>query len=425
MAKIVLGKTVEQLEKEEAELQRAREAEVQQAIQDRQNKLQELHKVQKRNKYIIFGGVGLLTAVLLVFGTYNTFIKQGLTDDDVKEIVNQVRYTDVFPSEGLDNYMRDNCSALFEKYMQLDMQKDGKNIKSVEVNPDSCYILKVRKISPTIAQVYFGVDITTTENDTPVTDEATLEQLKRTGFAPTASSTESDTTSSDSDTATSSSDTGSDDNTSTSSDTSFGLTTNDTTETAQIDKSISYSSSGDSDNLDHYYTTNNGAVLKAGKVTTQRYYFYIPIELVYTYDGDTPVTSGYAPAGDMNLYSLEETDQTDFSDISIDDVFAFDEASVLDEDTTNKMQVKVDNTLRALYEGEDTSQDFLNYRKFKTYDNKYVGIDSFVAYSTPNALGYNVKLSYKVITPQGFTYTMNTYLIVEQNGSTWVIKGML
>lgn len=424
MAKIVLGKTVEQLEKEEAELQRAREAEVQQAIQDRQNKLNELHRVQKRNKYIIFGGVGLVAAVLLVFGTYNTFIKQGLTDNDVQEIVNQMRYTDVFPSEGLDDYMRDNCSALFEKYMQLDLQKDGKNIKSVEVNPDSCYILKVKKISPTIAQVYFGVDITTTENDTPVTDEATLEQLKRTGFAPTASSTESDDTSSE-DNTTTSSDTSSEDATATPNDTSFGLTTNDTTEPAQVDKSISYSSSANSDDLDHYYTTNNGAVLKAGKVTTQRYYFYIPIELVYTYDGDTPVTTGYAPAGDMNLYSLEETNQTDFSDISIDDVFVFDENSILDEDTTNKMQVKVDNTLRALYEGEDTSQDFLNYRKFKSYDNKYVGIDSFEAYSKPNSLGYNVKLSYKVITPQGFTYTMNTYLIVEQNGSTWVIKGML
>ena len=125
----------------------------------------------------------------------------------------------------------------------------------------------------------------------------------------------------------------------------------------------------------------------------------------------------------MNLYSLVETDMTNFDEITVDPVFAFDENAILDEDTTAKMQTKVNNTLRALYDGTiDTSQDFQNYRQFNNYGAQFVEISDFKAYSVPNALGYNVHVEYSIITATGFKYTLETYMLVEQNGGTWVIR---
>ena len=464
MAKVVLGKTPEELEAERAKKEREQEAEIQAAIQERQKKIQALHSKQKLNKFIVFAVIIVLTGILITFGTYNTFFKRGLTTEDVSNVVNQAMYRNIYPTEGLNNYVHDNCTALFEKYMTVDVKHGGKNIESVEVDPDSCYIFKVRKLSPTLSQVYFAVDIVTTEKDTIVTDPTIIEQLRRGGFGVNTNVTTDTTTvveelentepeeiiaieeetteetteeeNTEDIVESNNEDEVSDENTEETTDesTTEESTTEESVEedptpveseeleipTTEIDYAVNKTSE-----VNHYYMTANGVIMQSGKVTRERYYFYIPIELVYTYDGETPVTAGYAPAGNMNLYSLIETDQVDFKDININSVFAFNEEAELDEDTVNKMQVKVDNTLRSLYEGTDTSQDFLNYRLFNSYDGNYLGITEFMAYSEPNSLGYNVFVTYTIVTSQGFNYTLETYMKVEQNGSTWVVTDIM
>ena len=388
--------------------------------------------------------------------------------DDIQNTVNKATSSSKFPSEGLDNYVRDNVEALFNKYMSFNNKKSSNNIEKVEIDKNSCYVFKVRKLSSTLAQVYFSVDIITTEKDEMVTDKVTIEQLKKNGFAvdlnTTAQVNESINTNPNPNPATENTEVvedqsnspESDQNDNTSEETESIEETIEETESIEEtvqeesteetiseetipEETVVEESNPNNDyipmtevdfslnkgEVDHYYLTANGIIMKSGKVSTNRYNFYLPVELYYTYDNGTPVTSGYRAAGPMNLYSLNETDQTDFEDIIVSPVFAFKEDTKLDEDTTNKMRIKVDKTLGDLYSLRDTSQDFLNYRTFNTYNASYVGIDQFDAYSEPNSLGYNVYVRYTITTSQGFNYTLETYMDVQSSGNSWVIMQIL
>ena len=180
MARLVLGKTPEQLRAEEAEKQREIEAQIQEATRQRQAKIEALHKKQKTTKIAIIATASAVSAILLVFGTYNTFFKKTLTLEDVQPSINSSINSLNFPSEGLDNYIRENCESLFMKYMTYDMKNS--NIKSVEVDKNSCYISRVKKLNSTLAQVYFSVDVIVHENDKEVTDPNIIDSLKKSGL---------------------------------------------------------------------------------------------------------------------------------------------------------------------------------------------------------------------------------------------------
>ena len=452
MGKLVLGKTPEELEADRAKKEREQEAEIQASILERQKKLQALHSKQKTNKIIITLLIILISGILITFGTYNTFFKKGLTVDDVNKVVNSARYTDIYPSEGLDGYIRDNCENLFLKYFNDNKAGQGENIASVEVDKDSCYIFKVRKLSPTLAQVYFSVDIVTTMKDTKVTDQNVIEQLKRSGFGADLSKTSEPVVKTVTPTPAPVEETDKteveyvvDENgelvlddegnpipvetdateTDATEEVAEATPTPEPEEDLEIpNTSIDYQVNQTGETK-HYYMTGNGTIMESGEVIRERYSFYVPVKLAYQYDADgvTVVTTGYAIVDNMNLYSLVETDMVDFKEITVDPVFAFNKDKLLDEDTTAKMQTKVNNTLKALYEGTtDTSQDFQNFRKFNNYNAQFIGIDDFVAYSEPNYLGYNVHVRYSIVTDTGFKYTLETYMLVEQNGGTWVIR---
>lgn len=449
MGKLVLGKTPEELEAERAKKEREQEAEIQASILERQKKLQALHSKQKTNKIIITLLIVLVSGILITFGTYNTFFKKGLSIDDVNKAVNSARYTDIYPSEGLDGYIRDNCENLFLKYFNDNRAGQGENIASVEVDKDSCYIFKVKKLSPTLAQVYFSVDIVTTMKDTKVTDQNVIEQLKRSGFGADLSKTSEPVVKTVTPTPAPVEETNDETEVEYVVDENGELvldeegnpipvaTETDATEVVEAtptpepeedleipNTSIDYQVNQTGETK-HYYMTGNGTIMESGEVIRERYSFYVPVKLAYQYDADevTVVTTGYAIVDNMNLYSLVETDMVDFKEINVDPVFAFNKDKLLDEDTTAKMQTKVNNTLKALYEGTtDTSQDFQNFRKFNNYNAQFIGIDEFVAYSEPNYLGYNVHVRYSIVTDTGFKYTLETYMLVEQNGGTWVIR---
>ena len=128
----------------------------------------------------------------------------------------------------------------------------------------------------------------------------------------------------------------------------------------------------------------------------------------------------------MSLYSLNDVNQTDFSnDVEPNDYYKFNKDAKVDEDTLKAAQIKVDKTLGDLYSKRDTSQDFLNFKTFNTYDATYISLDAFEMYSQDNAMGYNSKVTYTIQTTQGFTYTIDTYLKVEKSGNTYVITKIL
>jgi hypothetical protein len=176
-----------------------------------------------------------------------------------------------------------------------------------------------------------------------------------------------------------------------------------------------------------YYLLSNGTIMQRGAITTERYNFCLPVELYYNYDADgvTVVSTGYRPAGEMTLYTLNDVNQETFDEIKEHGVFAFNPETAIDEESKGAARIKVDKTLSDLYSKRDTSQDFLNFRTFNTYDADYVSLDKFELYTADNQMGYNSKVTYTIKTQQGFYYSVETYLKVEKSGNSWVITNIL
>lgn len=472
MARLVLGKTPEQLRAEEAEKQREIEAQIQEATRQRQAKIEALHKKQKTTKIAVIATVSAVSAILLVFGTYNTFFKKTLTLEDVQPSINSSINSLNFPSEGLDNYIRENCEPLFMKYMTYDLKNS--NIQSVEVDKNSCYVSRVKKLNSTLAQVYFSVDVIVHENDKEVTDPKIIDSLKKSGLLSntpqSTQTTQTTETTETTDSNTESTTTTEPVESSTEPDSKAESSTDSNPENNVVDNAAnpgnSSKNSDDSSSnpepvaadtptgvanaedggyssntsetqisLDQYYLGDKGKIMQKGSTSTVRYNFYVPIEFYYVYSGGydeetgqpigSVVAGGFRPAGDMTLFTLEQPDVHTFDEIAYNSSFICDEETILDEETTRQIQVKVDKTLSDLYEGRDTSQDFYNYRKFNGFSAEYAGITELKSYSQKNAFGMNTHVTYSIKTSQGFIYTLETWMDVEQDGNSWVIKEML
>lgn len=496
MNKIVLGKTKDDLDREEAKKQREKEAEIQNYISERQMKLEALHKKQTKNKMILIAAISVIATSLTFFGVYNTFFKKGITmENDVNPAIRGAVSGLSFPSDGLDNYIRDNCEAMFNKHFNI----NNNQVDHIYVDKNSCNIRKVNAYSSTMAQVWFSVDVTTVEKDHEITDSYILNQIENINrMTETASSYENNdskfefasneisfndtlqftaatkkdpsvddssvnddsSTSKDSKVESKKEDSSSKDNSSEESivdsmsvdsmpdDTSYG---NDSYEDSDVvDSDIidsddmnssndTMSSEGESStttnktnvirdnngNVIEYYYKNN-TYYQVGNSITNRYNFVVGIEFFYEYDGDTPVTSGFRPVTDLILYTLNDVDQTDFDkDLTVSPYYEFKEETRLDSNETEKIRVKVDKTLQDLYEMRDVSQDFMNYRTFNTYNAKYVSLDKIDSYSEDDYLGYNTYIEYTILTSQGFTYQIKTYLKVEPSGNSYVITKIL
>lgn len=437
MARLVLGKTPEQLRAEEAEKQREIEAQIQEATRQRQAKIEALHKKQKTTKIAVIATVSAVSAILLVFGTYNTFFKKTLTLEDVQPSINASISSLNFPSEGLDNYIRENCEPLFMKYMTYDL--NNSNIHSVEVDKNSCCVSRVKKLNSKLAQVYFSVDVIVHENDKEVTDPKIIDSLKKSGLisnTPQSTQTTQTTEPLESSTEPNSNP----ENSATNSDNSYSNLEPSASETPTgvanaEDDGYSSNISDSQISLDQYYLEDRGKIMQKGSTSTVRYNFYVPIEFYYVYSGGydeetgqpigSVVAGGFRPAGDMTLFTLEQPDVNTFDEIAYSSSFICDEETILDEETTRQIQVKVDKTLSDLYEGRDTSQDFYNYRKFNGFSAEYAGITELKSYSQKNAFDMNTHVTYNIKTSQGFIYTLETWMAVEQDGNSWVIKEML
>lgn len=433
MPKMVLGKTPQELEAEKAKRIREQEAEIQQSIIERQKKIQALHAKQKSNKIIIIISTIAIVGVLVTFGTYNTFFKQGLTMDEVNHQILAYTQQSKFPSEGLDNFVRDNCEVLFKKYMSIN-NANAKNIESISVDKDSCHILKLRKLNSTLAEVYFSVDISVKDKDSVVTDPVIIEQLKRNGFgniaSPETTTTTTTTITKPKPVEPEASNNSTESNNSTINNVPIESTPsidNTTHQPAAVSLSNSINFETSDGEIAQYYLTSNGKIVKVGKTTTTRYNFYLPVEYKYYYDtdGKTVMYGGYVLTSDMNLYSLVEENQTNFDDISIHPAYKFDDSKEVDEKTLHDIHIRVDKTLDALYSYKNTEAEYKLYYEFNTYDAEYNGITNLMSYSTTNQLGYNTHVTYTITTKQGFSYTLETYMLVEPDGNSWVIKKIM
>ena len=393
--KIVLGKTPEELRAEEAQKQRELEAQIQQAQQERQDKINALYKKQKQNTIIVVSVAAIVIIALLVFGTYNTFIKHQFNADDAMPLIQQSLNGLDYPAEGLQNYLRDNCDVLFEKYL---CTNNDQTIKSISVDKNSFAINRLYRKSTMLSIVYFSIDINVIENDVQITDEELIKNLVSAGLTTSKS---------------------------------INYESEDDTETSDIAKKMTYK---DGDSIDNYYITNNGTIMKSGKSTTQRYTFCIPVEIevkkkINDMTGEEIVIGyGYKPADNMTLCVSDFPNTKNFDDIISSDFFNISEEKYCDEKTTELMRKKVNDILLNLYNGSSNGLDYLEPLTFNGYNAKFDTITTFEAYTETNQAGYNTHVCYNIITSQGFKYNIDTWLLVtrvgEGNTATYVIEKM-
>lgn len=161
MARIRLGASPEELERELVEKQQQLAEEVLKRNQLKEKHILEIKKVQKKNRIIVVTTLSIVLSSLLIFGTYNTFFKKVPTTEDLKGVlVSSVRQFNV---AGLDGYIRNNFTTWFKELHSFKDEKLG--LEKVNPNLDSLTIDDVVQISNTVARVYFTVDIESKTKD--------------------------------------------------------------------------------------------------------------------------------------------------------------------------------------------------------------------------------------------------------------------
>ena len=157
--KFVLGKTPEELAKEESQRMTEIAEEVQKREAIRNSKLLALERKKKKNKLIVKILLGVFTTIFFLWGTFNTFFKHQLTPRDVQEVINQT--VNQFPTAGLEGYIRQNFNAWFNKGTSL---KDG-DVESLTPELDSLSIDATIPINSNVIRTYFSVDIEVKHKD--------------------------------------------------------------------------------------------------------------------------------------------------------------------------------------------------------------------------------------------------------------------
>ena len=455
--KISFNKTNDTIAQEEARKMREIENEIQLADKERDRKILKLRQKRKIMSISIISVVSVILVACIIFGIVGVFFRHSISEEKVREIA--YPYSIEFPKEGVEGYLRRHINELFQNYLITDAAFNAE-YSDVIVDKNSLNVFRIEEMNYLDIRVWFTLDITTVEKD-HVVDADTLKQLQKTGFGipqatptptpaptptptpvppPPETSADAVTTSNGDETAPSA-----DAKTDTKAPTKKPTKTPTAAAAKKVDETTDTSATENTDvneptetttnndsvgsveildtgtgELNEYYMTPDGIIMQKGKKITQTYAFQIPLHYFSVKDGDFLIQTGYEPVGDLILYSLVDADEATISKINPNYAWEF-TSPECDEQTVQAAKIKVSKTLEDLYAGRDTSQDFFNYKPFNTYDAKFGSVNYFKMYQSPNAMGYNAYVEYTITLPQGFTYSMHMYLLVEESGNSWII----
>jgi hypothetical protein len=166
-----------------------------------------------------------------------------------------------------------------------------------------------------------------------------------------------------------------------------------------------------------YFEADIYVKLEEGVPTVTTYRFFLPLSYDFA-------TAGYSPAGELELYTVKSGNTTTITE---NPFLAFGEIEKVGGEKAQSAQYFVDNFFTMLYgQGfESTKQMYLGRRILETNGLSYVGIHTFYYYAECNLNGYNCVVQYVVKTADGLTFRNTTYLLLEENNNTWVIKELL
>lgn len=138
----------------------------------------------------------------------------------------------------------------------------------------------------------------------------------------------------------------------------------------------------------------------------------------------------YTPAGNINIITTctasnleDEQEHAENPYSSFEDIEA-----VESESTIESAKKYADLFFIALYNGEDVSPYYKGSAKidseFLKNNINYVGLTNFQLYQESNANGFNACATITIETSNGMTYITEKYLVIQESGESWIIKGI-
>lgn len=148
--------------------------------------------------------------------------------------------------------------------------------------------------------------------------------------------------------------------------------------------------------------------------TTEREMFILPIRVK---DGKI------SQAGSLYMSMRIPFSDPDGADNSTSAVLAF--PGEANSDASASLSPVIDNFLQLAYSGASVSNIYKGSTELK-YDGTYEGLVSCSYYPTPNSIGMNCSVAYKVKLPNGITVTNNLMCNVSQiSQGSWVINSIM
>lgn len=166
------GLSNEDIEKEEAQRLREYEAKIQQRAQERNRKLEELNKRTKRNRRIVISVFTVFFIAMLVFGTYNTFFKKILTEEDVQKIASVSNAQ--FDLSGVEGFLHESTEELFLNYV---VETNNHELEYYKIDPNSIRVSRILPFSQELAAVYFNANLDSKKNNTTKDDGDKKEEV--------------------------------------------------------------------------------------------------------------------------------------------------------------------------------------------------------------------------------------------------------
>ena len=153
----------EEQERIMAERMRKIENQVQASDSKRSQKVQQYRRSSRRRKVFATLILIFLTIGLLVFGTYNTFFKQGITNDEIKALARDVVGPRI-PEAGVEGYLKQNVNALIKKNSTISAAYSSP-VESFEVDVNTLYVTFIKPRATNYANVYFKAQMVIKEQD--------------------------------------------------------------------------------------------------------------------------------------------------------------------------------------------------------------------------------------------------------------------
>lgn len=131
----------------------------------------------------------------------------------------------------------------------------------------------------------------------------------------------------------------------------------------------------------------------------------------------------YTTAGDLQLSPVKSADSVQQVE---NDLFTFRDIEMMNKKDLASISVFLTNLFVITYnENGDYSQYYTGSEKLGDTGVEFLELVKVEVYKANNAMGLNGKIQYKVKLKEGVIFTTTSYIKIEPNGNSWILKRIL